>query len=167
MAQYCVTSASNLARKPRRLTHTEDASVLIGALTAWQALFDQAKLHAGERVLVHGGAGSVGVFAIQLARIQGAQVITTASERNLDFAQQLGAEQVIDYRSVRFEESVRKVDFVLVDTDGGETLERSWAVLKAGGRWSSTTGRATSKLQACRWSIRTRCFRQGSGSMSG
>jgi NADPH:quinone reductase-like Zn-dependent oxidoreductase len=82
---------------------------------------------------VHGGSGAVGVFATQLARFRGAYVIATASDRNLEFVSRLGAEQVIDYRAVRFEETVGDID-VVFDTVGGETLERSWSVLKPGGR---------------------------------
>jgi NADPH:quinone reductase-like Zn-dependent oxidoreductase len=133
MAEYCITQPSSLARKPRRLTHVEAASVPIGALTAWQGLVDRARLQPGEHVLVHGGAGAVGIFAIQLARFRGAYVIATASERNLEFVSGLGAERFIDYRTVRFEETVTGID-VVFDTVGGETLERSWSVLKPGGR---------------------------------
>jgi NADPH:quinone reductase-like Zn-dependent oxidoreductase len=133
MAEYCITQPNGVAPKPRRLTHVEAASVPIGALTAWQGLFDRAGLQAGEHVLVHGGAGAVGIFAIQLARFRGAHVMATASARNLEFVTGLGAERVIDYRAVRFEESISGMD-VVFDTVGGETLERSWGVLKPGGR---------------------------------
>lgn len=133
LAEYCLTQPTSVAPKPPRLTHVEAAAVPIGALTAWQGLFDRARLQAGERVLVHGGAGAVGVFAIQLARFRGAQVTATASARNLAFVSQLGAAQVIDYQAVRFEDNVRNMD-VIFDTVGGETLQRSWAVLKPGGR---------------------------------
>ncbi|HVX65210.1 MAG TPA: NADP-dependent oxidoreductase [Bryobacteraceae bacterium] len=133
LAEYCVTEPGLVVPKPRGLTHVEAASVPIGALTAWQGIYDRAKLQAGERVLVHGGAGAVGVFAVQLARIRGAHVIATVSARNLDFVSQLGADQAIDYRASRFEQAVRDVD-VVFDTVGGETLERSWGVLKPGGR---------------------------------
>lgn len=133
MAEYCVTQPSSVARKPSRLSHVEAASVPIGALTAWQGLYDRAGLQAGEHVLVHGGAGAVGLFAIQLARIRGARVTTTVSPRNFDLVTELGAEQVIDYRSSHFEETVSGMD-VVFDTVGGETLQRSWSVLKPGGR---------------------------------
>jgi NADPH:quinone reductase-like Zn-dependent oxidoreductase len=83
MAEYCVTQPSSVAHKPPRLTHVEAASVPIGALTAWQGLFDRARLQAGERILVHGGAGAVGIFAIQLARVRGARITATESARNL------------------------------------------------------------------------------------
>lgn len=133
LAEYCVTQASFIAPKPSSLTHVEAASVPIGALTAWQGLFDRAGLRAGERVLVHGGAGAVGLFAVQLARNLGAYVISTASAHNLEFVSHLGADRVIDYQAARFEESVHDVD-VVFDTVGGQTLERSWGVLKPNGR---------------------------------
>lgn len=133
MAEYCVTQPSSIARKPPRLTHAEAASVPIGALTAWQGLFDRAGLEAGERVLVHGGAGAVGVYVIQLARWRGARVTATASGRNLAFVKELGAERVIDYRAERFEREVSGMD-VVFDGVGGDTLERSWGVLGCGGR---------------------------------
>ncbi|HUA19386.1 MAG TPA: NADP-dependent oxidoreductase [Bryobacteraceae bacterium] len=133
LAEYCVAPYYAVAPKPARLSHVEAASVPIAALTAWQALFDHAKLHPGERVLIHGGAGSVGVFAIQLARLHGAHGIATASAHNLDFVSRLGAEQVMDYHKERFEDHAKQVDVVL-DMVGGETLERSWSVLKPGGR---------------------------------
>jgi NADPH:quinone reductase-like Zn-dependent oxidoreductase len=133
MSEYCVTEPSSVVPKPLNLTHAEAASVPIGALTAWQGLLDRANLQASERVLVQGGAGAVGVFAIQLARLHGAYVIATASSRNLEFVRQLGAESVIDYQAMRFEEEVGEVD-VVFDTVGGETLRRSWEVLKPNGR---------------------------------
>jgi NADPH:quinone reductase-like Zn-dependent oxidoreductase len=133
MAEYCITHPGSIARKPSRLTHVEAAAVPIGALTAWQGLFDRATLRTGERVLVHGGAGAIGTFAIQLARSRGARVSTTVSAWNLDFVAGLGAEQVIDYHAVRFEDEVSGMD-VVFDTVGGETLQRSWGVLRPGGR---------------------------------
>lgn len=133
LAEFCIAPLSSVAAKPRNLSHAEAASVPIGALTAWQGLFDHAKLQSGERVLVHGGAGAVGVFAIQLARLHGAHVIATASAGNLDFVASLGAEKVIDYKKSRFEDSAKDVD-VVFDTVGGETLERSWGVLGPRGR---------------------------------
>jgi NADPH:quinone reductase-like Zn-dependent oxidoreductase len=132
-AEYCVAPYSAVAPKPRALTHAEAASVPISALTAWQGLFDRAKLQPGERLLVHGGAGAVGIFAVQLAKLHGARAIATASAHDLDFVASLGAERVIDYRASRFEDEVREVD-VVFDTVGGETLGRSWALLKPLGR---------------------------------
>jgi NADPH:quinone reductase-like Zn-dependent oxidoreductase len=133
LAEYCVAPCAAVVSKPSVLSHAEAASVPVGALTAWQGLFDRADLQPGERVLIHGGAGAVGVFAIQLAAQQGGHVIATASSANLDFARSLGAEQSIDYRASRFEDLLQDID-VVFDTVGGDTLDRSWSVLKPGGR---------------------------------
>jgi len=132
-AEFCVTKPEWIAPKPARLTHIEAASVPIGALTAWQGLYDIAKLKSGDRALIHGGSGSVGVFAIQLARRAGACVLTTASARNKVFLAQLGAEFFIDYKAERFEDLAKDID-VVFDGVGGEILKRSWSVLNTGGR---------------------------------
>jgi NADPH:quinone reductase-like Zn-dependent oxidoreductase len=132
-AEYCVADPSGVAIKPATLSHAEAATVPIAALTAWQGLFDQAKLQTGERVLVHGGAGAVGAFVIQIAKLHGAHVIATASGRNMEFVKLLGADEVIDYKTVPFEQSIAKVDIVF-DTVGGETLQRSWGFLNPDGR---------------------------------
>ena len=133
MAEYCVAPITSIAPKPSRITHIEAASVPIAALTSWQGLFDRAGLKAGEHLLVQGGAGGVGVFAIQLAKLHGARVTATASARNVDFVASLGADRVIDYTREPFEKSLEEVD-VVFDTVGGETLDRSWRVLKPHGR---------------------------------
>jgi NADPH:quinone reductase-like Zn-dependent oxidoreductase len=133
LAEYCITRPEWIAPKPGTLSFAEAASVPTGALTAWQGLFDRAKLRAGERVLVHGGTGGVGVFAIQLARLRGAHVITTVSASNIEFAKELGADECIDYKAGAFEERVRDLD-VVFDAVGGETLKRSWSVLNQRGR---------------------------------
>jgi NADPH:quinone reductase-like Zn-dependent oxidoreductase len=108
------------------------AAVPLSALTAWQALFEHASLVVGQTILIHGGAGGVGVFAVQLARWAGAHVIATASARNRDFLRELGADEFIDYTTTRFEDVVHDVDFVF-DLVGGDTLQRSWQVIKRGG----------------------------------
>src|SRR5205807_5266425 len=123
---------SELAPKPRSLNYVQAAAVPLTALTAWQAFFDHAALAAGQTVLIHGAAGGVGVFAVQLARHAGAQVIATASARNRDFLRELGANEIIDYTTTRFEEVVHDVDLVF-DLVGGDTLQRSWQVVKPGG----------------------------------
>ena len=150
-AEYCLTLPNSISAKPKSLSHIEAASVPISALTAWQGLLDRAKLQTGERVLVHGGAGAVGIFAVQLARSRGAQVIATASEQTLAFVSELGADEVIDYRKERFEDRAGKVD-VVFDMVGGETLQRSWGVLKKDGRMvtiaSDVEGRDDPKLKA-------------------
>ncbi len=132
LADFCLVEPVGLAPKPRNLTHAEAASVPISALTAWQGLFDRAGLLPGERVLVHGGAGAVGTFAIQLAKWKGAQVVTTVSARNAALASDLGADQVVDYQREPFEDA-GPFD-VVFDTVGEDTLQRSWNVLKPGGR---------------------------------
>jgi NADPH:quinone reductase-like Zn-dependent oxidoreductase len=132
-AEFCVTQPNNVALKPKTLSHEQAATVPIGALTAWQGLFDRAKIQSGQRVLIHGGAGAVGLFAVQLARLRNAHVITTASARSTEFLRQLGADEVIDYQTSRFEDTVDPVDIVF-DAVGGGTLDRSWAMLKPNGR---------------------------------
>jgi len=130
-AEYVAVRASEVAYKPQSLQHTHAAAVPHAALTAWQALFDAAHLAAGQTVLIHGAAGGVGHFAVQLAKWKGAHVIATASGRNIDFLHQLGVHHAIDYTATKFEEEVRDADVVL-DTIGGDTQSRSWATLKRG-----------------------------------
>src|SRR6185295_10854639 len=132
-ADYCLTVPANIAPKPGTLDHVQAAAVPISALTAWQALIARAQLSQGQRVLVHGAAGGVGSFAVQVACHKGAHVIATASVANTDFVTALGADEVIDYRTTPFEKVVRDVDVVL-DTVGGETRERSWEILSKDGR---------------------------------
>ena len=131
-AEYAVARAAMLAPKPKRLNHTHAASVPVVAVTAWQMVFDFAQLSSGQAVLVHGGAGNVGGYAVQLAKRAGAVVIATASVENDSYVRRLGADGVIDYRVRRFEERVKEIDAVL-DTVGGEILDRSYGVLKRGG----------------------------------
>ncbi len=131
-AEFTIALPSELAPKPRTLDYVQAAAVPLTALTAWQALFDHASLVAGQTVFIHGAAGGVGVFAVQLAHWAGAHVIATASARNRDFLHELGANEVIDYTTTRFEDGVHDVDLVF-DTVGGDTLQRSWQVIKPGG----------------------------------
>jgi len=132
-AEFCLTQPQNIALKPKALTHELAATVPVGALTAWQGLLERAKMRAGERVLIHGAAGAVGLFAVQLAHLRGAHVLATASAENSEFVKELGADEVIDYKTSRFEDYAQNIDIVF-DSVGGETLSRSWAVLKPGGR---------------------------------
>ena len=131
-AEYCITHPDQIASHPTSIGNVKAAGTPISALTAWQALVEHGQISAGLRVLIHGGSGSVGAFAVQIAHALGAYVLTTASTDNLDLARSLGADEVIDYSTTRFEEAARDVDLVL-DTIGGDTQERSWSVLKAGG----------------------------------
>jgi NADPH:quinone reductase-like Zn-dependent oxidoreductase len=109
-AEYCLAASESLAQKPKTLSHVEASTVPISALTAWQGLFERAKLEIGQRVLIHGASGGVGVMAVQLAHWRGAQVIGTASSVNLDLVRRLGASEVIDYQTQRFEDVVQDVD---------------------------------------------------------
>jgi len=131
-ADYTLALPGELAPKPRTLDAVQAAAVPLSALTAWQGFFEHASLVAGQTVLIHGGAGGVGVFAVQLARWAGAHVIATASARHRDFLRELGADEFIDYTTTRFEDVVHDVDLVF-DLVGGDTLQRSWQVIKAGG----------------------------------
>jgi len=131
-ADYTIALPGELATKPRPLDYVQAAAVPLSALTAWQGLFEHARLVAGQTVLIHGGAGGVGVFAVQLAHWAGAHVIGTASTRNRDFLRELGADEFIDYTTTRFEDVVHDVDLVF-DLVGGDTLKRSWQVIKLGG----------------------------------
>jgi NADPH:quinone reductase-like Zn-dependent oxidoreductase len=131
-ADYIVVCESELARKPNSLPHIRAAAAPLAALTAWQSLFDTAHLQPRQRVLIHGGSGGVGHFAVQLAKWKGAYVIATASTKNQELLRELGADETIDYTRQRFEDVARNIDTVL-DPIGGDTQERSWQVLKKGG----------------------------------
>jgi NADPH:quinone reductase-like Zn-dependent oxidoreductase len=136
-AELTVAAVGSLVPKPSSLEDIQAAAMPLCALTAWQALFESVDLRSGQKILIHGGAGGVGMFAVQLALRQGAYVIATASSRNLSFLRKLGAQQVIDHTTTRFEDLVKNVDVVL-DLVGGETQDRSWKVLKSDGRLVST-----------------------------
>ena len=131
-AEYVAAGADDLAVKPQTLGHARAAAVPTSALTAWQALFDHAGLTRGKRILIHGAAGGVGTFAVQLASWAGALVTGTASAENADFLRELGAHQVINHHAARFEDEVHDVDVVL-DTIGGDTLARSYSLVRQGG----------------------------------
>jgi NADPH:quinone reductase-like Zn-dependent oxidoreductase len=136
-AEYVAVRAADLALRPTSLDHAHAAAMPLSALTAWQALCIRGWLSARQRVLIHGGAGGVGTFAVQIAHMLGAHVLATAASRDTGFVQQLGADIVIDYTTTRFEDVSGEVDLVL-DTVGGETLRRSWTVVKPGGVVIST-----------------------------
>ena len=131
-AEYAVMTEGEMAIKPKSLSYVEAAAVPLTALTAWQALIDAAKLHAGQTVLIHGGSGGVGSMAIQIAKEQGARVIATASTRNQSLLKELGADVTIDYTKTKFEDVAKDVDVVL-DPVGEATLARSYGVVKRGG----------------------------------
>jgi NADPH:quinone reductase-like Zn-dependent oxidoreductase len=144
-AEYALASAGMVSNKPASLTHAEAASVPVVSVTAWQALFDHAQLKAGQTVVIHGAAGNVGSYAVQLARHAGAQTIVTVATDDISFVRDLGANTVIDYRTQRFEEEVRDADAV-IDLVGGETQDRSFQVLRRGGKLISAVSRPDQDL---------------------
>jgi NADPH:quinone reductase-like Zn-dependent oxidoreductase len=144
--EYALASAAMVAYKPKKLTHIEAASSPIGAVTAWQMLFDYAQATAGQTVLIHGGAGNVGAYAVQLARNAGLHTVATAATADLEYVKTLGAELVVDYQTTRFEDSVRNVDIVL-DTVGGDTQQRSLSILKPGGILVSVVSKVPEQAQ--------------------
>ncbi len=131
-AEYAVLAENEAAIKPKNATFADAAAVPMGALTSWQSLVDAAKLSAGQTVLIHGGSGGVGSFAVQIAKARGAKVIATASTANQELLKQLGTDVPIDYTKTKFEEVAKDVD-VVFDTVGRDTLARSYAVVKKGG----------------------------------
>jgi NADPH:quinone reductase-like Zn-dependent oxidoreductase len=144
-AEYALASAATIARKPTSLTYVEAASVPVIAVTAWEGLFDQAQLRAGQTVIIHGAAGNVGAYAVQLARRAGIRVIATAATDDVAFVRELGADTVVDFRTERFEDAAREVDAVL-DLVGGETQARSLQVLRRGGNLISTVSQPNQDL---------------------
>lgn len=132
-AEYALASTGMVSNKPASLTHIEAASVPVIAVTAWQALFDHAQLAAGQTVLIHGAAGNVGSYAVQLAHRAGLRTIATAGTNDVSLVRGLGADMVIDYKTQRFETEIRGVDAV-IDLVGGETQARSFQALRRGGK---------------------------------
>ncbi|MBC0856526.1 NADP-dependent oxidoreductase [Pantoea stewartii] len=137
LASHLSINGSELVKIPDEMSFEQAAALPTSFGTAYQALFSSAHLSAGQRVLIHAGAGGVGAFAIQLAKQAGAEVVTTVSEKNVDLVRSLGADEIINYRTQLFTD-INPVN-VVIDTIGGETLERSWQVLKSGGRIASLT----------------------------
>jgi len=142
-ADYVVVKENEVGPKPKSLNFVQAAAVPMAALTAWQALVDVAKLQPGQTILIHGGSGGVGSFAVQLAKARGARVIATASTANQDFLKQLGADVAVDYTNTKFEDVARDVDAVL-DPVGKDTLARSYGVVKKGGIVMSLVARPDS-----------------------
>jgi NADPH:quinone reductase-like Zn-dependent oxidoreductase len=158
-AEYAVPVANMMAHKPNTLTFIEAASTPIVTVTAWQMLFDYARVTAGQSVLIHGAAGNVGGYAAQMAKQAGLHVVASAGSADLDYVRGLGAETVVDYRTERFEDAVSGVDVVL-DTVGGDTQERSLRVLKPGGILVSVVSPVPEPLQT-RYGIRAAYFYVG------
>lgn len=138
-AEYVPVRESSLALKPRGLTMEQAASIPLVGLTAWQALVEKAQLRAGQKVFIQAGSGGVGTFAIQLAKHLGASVATTTSAANAALVEELGADVVVDYKTQNFEDLLRDYDLALNSQDG-QTLDKSLQVLKAGGKLISISG---------------------------
>jgi NADPH:quinone reductase-like Zn-dependent oxidoreductase len=136
-ADKVVLDEAATARKPAEIDYVHAAAIPLAGQTAWQGLFRYGELKPGQTVLIHGGSGGVGHFAVQFAKAKGARVITTVSTDNVDFAHALGADVVIDYKTQRFEDLALDLDMVF-DLIDGETRERSWKLLKKGGVLVST-----------------------------
>jgi NADPH:quinone reductase-like Zn-dependent oxidoreductase len=149
-AEYAQPLGRMMSQKPKTLNFIEAASAPIVTVTAWQMLFDYGHVTAGQTVLVHGAAGNVGAYAVQLASQAGLHVVATAAATDLDYVRGLGAERVVDHRKERFEESLNGVDVVL-DTVGGETQERSLRVLKPGGILVSVVSPVPDAAQKALW----------------
>jgi NADPH:quinone reductase-like Zn-dependent oxidoreductase len=131
-AEYAIASAAMIGPKPRNLDHLQAASAPVVAVTAWQMLFEYGKAKAGQTVLIHGGAGNVGAYAVQLARIANLEIFATCSAEDAEYVRSLGATTVIDYTTTKFEDVVLGVDLV-IDTVGGDIQQRSLQVVKSGG----------------------------------
>ncbi len=136
-AEKAVLDQKAITRKPARIDYSHAGAIPLAAQTAWQGLFRHGRLEKGQSVLIHGGSGGVGHFAIQFAKAKGARVFTTVATENIEFARGLGADVVIDYKTQRFEEQARDLNMVF-DLIDGETRERSWKLLKRGGMLVST-----------------------------
>jgi NADPH:quinone reductase-like Zn-dependent oxidoreductase len=151
-ADKVVLDEAAIARKPQEIDHVHAAAVPLAGQTAWQGLFWYGQLKAGQVVLIHGGSGGVGHFAVQFAKAKGARVITTVATDRVEFARTLGADVVIDYKTQRFEELAQDLDMVF-DLVDGETRERSWPLLKKGGVLVSTLT-DPSQQAAARYGVR-------------
>jgi NADPH:quinone reductase-like Zn-dependent oxidoreductase len=155
-ADKVVLDEAAIARKPREIDYAHAAAIPLAGQTAWQGLFRYGELKAGQAVLIHGGSGGVGHFAVQFAKAKGARVLTTVSTDAVQFARSLGADVVIDYKTQRFEELAQNLDMVL-DLIDGETRERSWPLLKKGGVLVSTLTEP-SQQTAARHGVRARRY---------
>src|SRR5215831_3057510 len=155
-AEYALPLARMIAQKPKTLNFIEAASTPVVTVTAWQMLFDYAQVTAGQTVLIHGAAGNVGGYAVQLASQAGLHVIATAASTDLEYVRGLGAERILDFRRERFEDSLTGVDVVL-DTLGGDTQQRSLRVLKPGGILVSVVSPISETMQK-RYGVRSAYF---------
>jgi len=138
-AEFVAVRSSEVSPAPQTISLIEAAGIPLAGQTAWAGLFEQGQLKKGQHVLIHGGSGGVGTFAIQFAHFAGAHVTTTASAKNTDLLRSLGADEVIDYHSEDFSQKCRDLDLVF-DTIGGDTQKKSWVTIRKGGFLVSTVG---------------------------
>jgi NADPH:quinone reductase-like Zn-dependent oxidoreductase len=146
-ADYVATKENYITRKPKNLSLQESAGIPLASLTAWQALFDHGHLQPGQKIVIHAGAGGVGLFALQFAKWKGAYAIATSSERNIDFLKSVGADEVIDYTKYKLSDKVRDADVVLDSVATPEVQLESFKALKKGGRYVSITAGPREELQ--------------------
>lgn len=146
-AEFTVVDAKSLSPKPTKVTHAEAASLPLVGLSTWQALVEQIRLQKGQKILIHGGAGGIGTIAIQLAKHLGAYVVATASQADVDYVKGLGADEVIDYQSEKFEKKIKDYDAVF-DTAGGDAYQKSFQVVKEGGIIVSMVEQPNEELMA-------------------
>ena len=148
-AEYVIVDAKAIARRPESVDWVHAGAIPLAALTAWQGLFDHGTLESGQRVLIHGASGGVGLFAVQFAKQVGADVFATASGEGVALLREMGADHAIDYTSEKFEDVAKDIDLVF-DLVGGETQQRSWDVIKPGGVLVSTLGEPSQEEAAKR-----------------
>lgn len=146
-ADYVATKEEYITHKPKNLSLQESAGIPLASLTAWQALFDHGKLEAGQKAVIHAGAGGVGLFALQFAKWKGAYTIVTSSERNIDFLKSVGADEVVDYTKYKLSDKVRDADFVLDSIVTPEVQSESFRALKKGGRYVAITANIREELK--------------------
>ena len=156
IAQFARVKENELAIKPKNMTHIDAASVPLAGLTAWQALITKGNLKKSDKVLIHAGSGGVGTYAIQIAKHLGAYVATTTSAKNAELVRSLGADLVIDYKTIKFEDELSDYDLV-IDMMGGDTIANSFKVLKKGGALISIKGQDTEGL-AEKYGVRFESF---------
>jgi len=148
-AEHALANVNEIHLKPAHLTFEQAATVAHGALTAWQAVIEEAEAQLGQTILIHGAAGGVGLYAVQFAKWKGARVIATTSGANVDFVRSLGADQVIDYQTTNFEDTVKDVDMV-IDTVGRDLIARSLKVIRNGGKYITMAGQVDPEVGTAR-----------------
>ncbi|MEJ0103240.1 MAG: NADP-dependent oxidoreductase [Bacteroidota bacterium] len=146
-AEYVATKEKYITHKPKNLSLQQSAAVPLASLTAWQALFDHGHLEAGQKIVIHAGAGGVGLFALQFAKWKGAYTIATSSEQNIDFLKSVGADEVVDYTKYRLSDKVKDADLVLDSIVTPEVQLESFKALKKGGHYIAIAGPVREELK--------------------